>query len=417
MKLNLFRAKIKKSKFLVLDIGTEAVKALFISVQTLAEKKDSSKITILGAAIQYFEKYGVFNGRDFGVDIIKKAVLKVIEGAYKNFIIFSKEKKIGIKEKNIKKLPVLLGLPANILKARVAWQSFERKELKKKISEEEQDFIYQECLKEARKKISQRFAQKSGILPADIQWINQEIIEIKIDGYLVSELQEYKGKDIAIKILATFLPKYYLESIERVFKDLQLRIFKIVHIAENLHFIWGDKKIDSIFFDVGGEITQIFLVKGGSLYYIDEFDGGGKIFSLRLSDTLGIEEELAKDLKERYTRRSLSAGSAERIKEIFLQEKKIWYENLKIKIKEISQKILLPSSIYLFGGGSLLPEIREVLQENKIGNNVDLSISNLPDVKLIYPEKLKNIDDSAKRLKSPQYIPSLLVSYYGKKIF
>ena len=67
MKLNFFGTKKKKDKsFLVLDIGTEAVKVLF------SRKEADGNITILGAATQYFERYGVFDGEDFETDMIKK---------------------------------------------------------------------------------------------------------------------------------------------------------------------------------------------------------------------------------------------------------------------------------------------------------------------------------------------------------
>ena len=100
---------------MVLDIGTEAVKALIC-------RKDNGKIIILGAATQYFERYGIFNGKIFEVNVIKKSVLKAIE-------------QVQSQGQNLKKLPVLLTLGPNILKARVSLQSFEQdKGLKTKIS-------------------------------------------------------------------------------------------------------------------------------------------------------------------------------------------------------------------------------------------------------------------------------------------
>lgn len=370
--------KKKETPFLVLDIGTEAVKGLVC-------KKENSKIIILGASSQYFERYGVFDGKDFETDVIKRAILKTIEEARQN---------LGAQRQNCKKWPVLLGLPSNILKGRVIWQSFERKNPKERISKGEQELIYQKWSKGAQKEISQKFAKEFGILPKDIQRVSQKIVEIRIDGYPVSRLQGYEGKNLGFKILSIFSPRYYLESTKRIFEDLQLKVLKIVHIAENLPIIWGDKKIDGIFFDVGGEATQIFLIKRGNLQQINEFEAGGKAFSQKLSETLGIDEESARILKERYANELLSPESKKRIEEIFLEEKRTWSEDL---------RQFLPKNveIFLFGGGSLLPEIQEVLKEN--GTRV----------KFIFPKNLKSIKDPMKQLKSPQYIPSLLACYYA----
>jgi len=390
MRFEFFGTKRKKEKlFLVLDIGTEAVKGLIC-------KKENSKVIVLGASTQYFERYGVFDGMDFEVDVIKRAVSKTIKETCQN---------LGAQRQDCKKWPVLINLPPNILKGRIVWKSFKRDNSKKKISKGEQELIYQQVFKEAQKEVSQRFTKKFGILASDIQWINQKILEIKIDGYSVSELQKYDGKDLDLKVLASFLPKYYFENIKKIFEGLQLRFFKIIHLAENLPLVLKDKIGDGIFLDVGGQTTQVFLIKGGNLKKVNEFETGGEIFSQELSEILGIDEELARTLKERYANKLLSPESEKRIKEMFLEGKRIWYEDLKQslpftffpeKAKGLPKEFF-SSTIFLFGGGSLLPEIQELL----------------PGAKIIYPQDLKNIKDETKSLKNPQYIPSLLTCYYG----
>ena len=51
MGFNFFKRRNKEGIFLVLDIGTEAVKALIFKISLVAKKK---KIVILGAGTQYF---------------------------------------------------------------------------------------------------------------------------------------------------------------------------------------------------------------------------------------------------------------------------------------------------------------------------------------------------------------------------
>lgn len=383
MGFDFFETKRKKEKlFLVLDIGTEAVKALIC-------RKHNNKVIVLGAATQYFERYGVFNGKIFEVNVIKKSVLKAI-------------KQVQSQGQNLKKLSVLLTLGPNILKARVSLQSFEQDEgLKAKISKTREKAIFQQVLKKAQEEIYQRFSKESGILAKDIEMISLRILEMKINGYPVSRLQGYNGKDLEIRVLATFLLKHYLESIKRIFEDLELKIFKIVHLAESLPFAFfneevNDKKGNSVFFDIGGEISQIFLVKRGNLEQINELRVGGKAFSQKISDVLGIDEESARILKERYASKILSREVGQRIKEILLSEKRIWRQDLESKLGGVRL-----SNVQLFGGASLLPEIRELLSGAKI----------------VYPKDFKNIKDETKSLKSPQYIPCLLTCYYGQEIF
>src|SRR4030042_568252 len=91
--------KKKETPFLVLDIGTEAIKAL------LLEKKDK-EIVILNHGLYYLEEYGVFNGNDFETEFIKRGVVNSLE-------LITKEKK------DLKNLPVLLSLPPDILRAKL----------------------------------------------------------------------------------------------------------------------------------------------------------------------------------------------------------------------------------------------------------------------------------------------------------
>jgi len=378
-----FGTKRKKEKiFLVLDIGTEAVKALIC-------RKYNNKIVVLGAATQYFERYGVFNGKIFEVNVIKKSVLKAIV-------------QVQSQGQNLKKLPVLLTLDPNILKARTSLQSFEQdKVLKTKISKTQEKAIFQQFLKKAQEEIYQRFSKESGILRKDIEMISLRILEMKINGYSVSRLKGYIGKNLEINVLATFLLKHYLESIKRIFADLELKIFKIVHLAETLPVVFFNEGVNgkigsSVFFDIGGEISQFFLVKRGNLEQINELRVGGKAFSQRISDAFGIDEESARILKERYANKLLSLEVRQRIRKILSLEKQAWQQDLELKIGRMGS-----SNIQLFGGASLLPEIQELL----------------PGAEIVYPKDFKNIKDETKSLKSPQYIPCLLTCYYGQKIF
>ena len=74
MELNFF--KKKRDSFLVLDIGTEAVKALIF-------KKNNEKIFILGSAVRYFEDEGIFNKamslEEFEIEKTKRAMLECVE--------------------------------------------------------------------------------------------------------------------------------------------------------------------------------------------------------------------------------------------------------------------------------------------------------------------------------------------------
>jgi len=399
-----FGLKRKKAETtLLIEVGTETVKAL------LFEEK-GQKIEILGSSLEYFDRYGIFDSRDFETDVLKKAISRAIQ----------KPLAAAKGEEEMNK-SVILGLPAHILKARVIRQSLKREEPKKIIiDEKEEKEIFQKVLEKAKRNICQIYSEQSGILPEDIQFINLKILEMKIDGYLVPAIQKYEGKTLDFIILATFLPNYYLKKIKNIIESLGLTIKAVIQNAQGLNS-YINENTDKIFLDIGGTITQIFLVKGGVLEKIDEFPIGGQIFSKAISEKLGLRETEARILKERYSKRELSKESSERIKEIIWFPCQIWFRNLKLKLKEMTARHPLPLNIILFGGGSQLPDVQDILKNGdwesvSSGGKFEVQIF-CPEEKI--PEGIKTLNTRAKRrveknecsLNSPQEISLLLMSY------
>jgi len=418
MKFSFSKLKNKKSRcFLILDIGNETVKTLILKVQ-------DSKIVILGTSLACLDEYGVFNGRKFEADVIEKTISETIENIQK---VTDEKPKF-----------ILVGLSANNFKGRIIWQTFERidseegitpeavspkkpftilqnKYIRRQplIDEKEEKDICQLALKRAKKEISEEFARASGILPEDLHFTSLKILEIKIDGYQVPSLRGYDGEKIELKILATFLPTLYFKNINNALYKINLKNktslkWGIVHESQGLISFSQNQEKDSIFLDIGGEVSQVFIIKDKKIEGINEFEIGGKFFSEELSQAFGVPEETARDLKERYSKKLLSLESNTLIKGFFSPIQKEWFRKLKIKIKEISQQKLLPSNIFIFGGGSLLPEFKEILKK---GNWDDLPLTNKPEVKFLYPKELKDIDGVTPNLNTPQYTPSLLMCY------
>lgn len=388
----------KPETYLALDFGNEAIKSLIFH-------KENHKTSISGHLLRYFENLETFDISKFGEEITKRTIFKIIE---------------EIKEQNKKAIKgIFLELPIDILKGRITLEIYRRDKEKEKITEKEEKDIFQTILIEAEKKTSQIYAAEAGILPEDLSFLTLKIFEIKIDGYGVSKLAGFNGKMLEFKVLTTFLPKYHLESIKKIFEGLDLKILKIVHSGEILQNAFGAEKLDGVFLDIGGEITQIILFKQGKLERIDEMNIGGAVFSRAISQILGLSNEEARILKERYSRGELSEGVREKVRKIISKDLQDWFENLKIKLSEI--KTLLPPKILLFGGGSQLLGIEDILTDGDWNSppvtvqyaslEPYFSFISAPQVKFILPNNFKNIKNIPEKLNNPQFTPVFLLTY------
>lgn len=392
----IFRKKRKTDVFLILDIGTEAVKCLI-----------SNKNIVLGAGLQYFDRYGAYNSSNPELEMIKKAAGESIkEACY--LVSLKKHHKDEILDK--KNWQAIVSFPPDIFKARVVSQFFSKEEglafrqikTREKISAKEEKSIYKNMLGIAQNKVSSDFAEEFGILPRDISWVYHKILEIKIEGYSVPKLEGYEGKEMEFKILLCFLPDFYRNSIKEIMNSLGLDNFKIIHLAEPVSAFLKEKKANGLAIDVGGESTQIFGAKDGSLEDVREFNSGARLFNRALSQTLGLDEDSSRVMAEKHSRENI-----EKIKEIFLWEKKEWYNSLKANLDKMALKGIFPSNVFLFGGGSSLPEIKESLKENEYGLS-DLFSLNIQFLSL---KDFKNIEGLEKIIDNPQWIPPLLICY------
>lgn len=152
-----------------------------------------------------------------------------------------------------------------------------------------------------------------------------------------------------------------------------------------------------------------FLIKNGKTEAIFEFGSGGLDFTEKLSRVLGLNLEDARNLKHNYSNHVLSEEVRKKVREILSEEISNWFSCFKKGLKVLleQQKRLLFPNILISGGGSLLPEIKEVLEE---GNWEELPIVSRPRVKLVYPTDFKNIEDMTKGSLSVQDVSLILAS-------
>jgi len=117
-------------------------------------------------------------------------------------------------------------------------------------------------------------------------------------------------------------------------------------------------------------------------------------------------------LKHDYSVSSLSEKTRMKIKEIFVYFYQNWFFTLKESLELFSREPL-PSKILLFGGGSMLPDIPEILSKEQWEN---LTFLGKPQIKILYPGDFPEIEIKNKRLNNPQYIPSFLIFFaYAKE--
>ena len=112
--------------------------------------------------------------------------------------------------------------------------------------------------------------------------------------------------------------------------------------------------------------------------------------------------EEAEKLKIDYSLGKLDAEATRSLHEFFREDCHVWQGGVELSLAEFSDTDLLPTKIFLCGGGSGLPGIREALLSNDWSSG--LPFAKTPQVSFLQPRDIVRITDATGVLSNPQDI-------------
>jgi len=384
------RSKIKGNCLLALDIGTEFVKALIVKID-----ENNKKGEIIGAGFEPQKTSHMIAGAVTDIPGVAQTCRKAIE--------------TGQKEAKEKISQAVIGIAGEFVKGATFSFACEREDQKQKIELPELKNIIQKIQWKAFNKIRQDLAEESGISEIEVKLINATIVDVKIDGYQVTNPLGFQGREITLGVFNAYAPLMHLGAINSIAKALNLELLFIAAepyaIARSVDIEGGG---DAIFIDIGGGTTDIALMRQGGLEGIKSFALGGRAFTKRLCDNLSLDFAQAEQIKLKYSSGEISSGVKKKISDIFRQDIKVWLSGVNLALNEFSKLSPLPPKILLCGGGSSLLGIKKALESGEWIH--DLPVLQAPEVNFIDPAKIISIEDKTGRLKEPKDVTPLALA-------
>lgn len=243
--------------------------------------------------------------------------------------------------------------------------------------------------------------QRIGLVNEDIEILHLTRTGTEIGGMPVDSLVGYKGKDVKLNYYASFAPKTYVESLRSVARELELNVLGIVSqpFAVARAFAGSSNRdFSAIFIDVGGGTTDIAIVEKGNIIETKMFAFGGRTFTKEISKILNLEYRVAEQRKIKYAKKDLNKELSREVQKIVYPVARLWMRTLKTAFSLCDDVSSFPTQIYLCGGGSLLPEIKEVMLEFPWKKSLPFAV--VPKIEFFTPEKLDSITDSSKDLRN-----------------
>jgi len=408
MKLKL--PKLKKSEgpqyIVSLDIGTEFVKALIGEVINKTSEKT-------GKTIQYVKIIGTGKKRQRLSDMANGAVTD-IAGVVDNCdaALRKAEQEAGVVAKD-----AILGIAGELVKGGTSSVSYRRTKPEVRIDMGELQDIIGRIQKQALDTVRKQLRWETGSDEMEVKLVNAAVVDVKIDGYRVTNPIGFQGKDVTIQVFNAFAPMVHLGALQTIASDLDLNCINIAAepfaVAKSVGAD-DSTEFSAIFIDIGGGTSDIAVVNNGGVQGTQMFAIGGRSFTKRIASTLGVSFDEAEDIKLKYSANDLDDKRHKAVAEALKSDIEVWLSGIELGLAEFDQLDHLPPRILLCGGGSALPEIKKALTDGDWYKSS--AFARKPTVDFVSPEDVNRVRDSTGKLNSPQDITPMGLANLGLDI-
>ncbi|MBN1915651.1 rod shape-determining protein [Candidatus Dojkabacteria bacterium] len=395
MKLPFFGAS-KKNNFsrdetlLALDLGTEFVKAVVFKII-------DNKVVVKG----YSRTPQQSNAMRGAMIVNIRNVISTADLAIgKALAQAEKTEKLELPKR------VILGIAGEFVRGVPIVANYTREDPGKKISKEEVDQVVEKVKDQTFVNAKADIAKEIGIGADKIEEISTKVIGTLIDGIRVDNPEGFTGESVGYRVFSTFAPSIHLNSIREIAGALGLEILEIVvepyAIARTVEGA-RDDSFGAVFVDIGGGTTDVALVDRGGIIGTKMFAYGGRVFTKRLEVDLKLTYEKAEKVKLDYSNQKLNSVYEKKVAKALAKDVDVWTEGVEIALEEFSEDVkTYPPQIFVCGGGSALPEIREGLISYPWLQV--LPFAKFPRMSFLFPNQISDFLDETKTMIDPRDI-------------
>lgn len=384
--------KNKKNYAIALDIGTEFVKVLvFHIVDDVAH--------VVGVGRQKQGLSDMQGGRVTDIASVIKNCEKALGAAFD-------EAKVAPRQ-------CVIGIAGELVKGTTTTVHYKREDSKEKISVKELKDIIEQVQERSFDRARSELAWETGQLELDVKLVNSSVVDVRIDGYKITNPVGFQGRDVQVGIFNAFAPIVHLGALQTIAEDLDLDLLSVAAEPYAVAKCVGSEEsseFSSIFIDIGGGTTDIAVVRAGGLEGTKMFAIGGRVFTKSIAEAFDKTFVEAEQLKLDYSSGKIKPDSeiGAKIRKVIADDCEVWLSGVELALEEFANVELLPSKILLCGGGSLLPEIKEYLEKRTWVKN--LPFSKQPRVDFIKPKQVASIVDETGKLVGSQDITPMALA-------
>jgi cell division protein FtsA len=305
----------------------------------------------------------------------------------------------------------VIGIAGELVKGFTTAKSHERRRPASPITDAELqkliDGVQHDALREAERAIT----WETGLPQVDVRLVHAAVTGAQIDGYPVTNPVGFKGRNVKISIFNAFAPLVHLGALQSVAEQLDLELLEVVAEPYAVARVLASEQVQqsgALFIDIGGGTTDVALVRHGGIEGTRMFALGGRAFTKSIADHLDLPFPRAEEIKVDYSKGLRVANRAE-VAKIVADDVAIWSAGVELVLEELAEGDLLPSRVFMCGGGSHLPEVGSMLRSEDFWKR--LPFSRPPEVMVMSPAQVERIKDGTHLLVDQQDVTPLGLAY------
>lgn len=316
---------------------------------------------------------------------------------------------------------VIMGIAGELVKGTTTTIKYIRQVPTAKITADELQDILRRVQQRAHDRAKELLAWETGQREIDVRLVNAAIVDVRIDGYKVTNPLGFQGREVQVGIYSAFAPIVHLGALQTIAEELGLDLLSVAAEPYAVARVTGpdeSAEFSAIFIDIGGGTTDIAVVNNGGLVGTKMFALGGRAFTKRLMTAFGTSFAEAEERKLKHTAGELTKSEEKETCDALAPDVDVWLAGVELTLGEFTNVDLLPSRILLCGGGSNLPEIREVLEGTAWGKQ--LPFARRPSIHFLKPSEVPTVKDTTDQLKTiqditPMALANLAIELVGRE--
>lgn len=374
----------------VLDIGTRSVVALLAGLE-------KGELTVSHLLYKEHKTRAMLDGQIHDVDKVAEVIMQLVEEIRK------------VSGQELKKVAVAAA--GRSLKT-VRGTARTKNNMNMILSKEDLTSLELQAVQDAQMSLPKN--EPDTPLSQQYYCVGYSIVEERLDGIKLTTLVGQKGQEAEVDVVATFLPRIVVDSLQSAVEKAGLELISItlepIAVA-NLVLNPSMRRLNLVLVDIGAGTSDIAICGGDTISAFGMVPMAGDEVTEAISDNYLLDFNRAEEVK-----RKLSLTEEIIAPDVLGVEHSLYSSEVKQKLEPVveylaaavAQEIYTlnnkaPQAILLVGGGSLTPGMPQALAK----------ALDIPDSRVVVQqvEKLQNINNLPAEYTGPIFITVLGIAY------